>query len=61
LNENFIFTELFVGEYDRIIPISIVRSFSDKLANKKFIILKSGHNNLLDEVAFQFENAAEKR
>ena len=61
LNAKAIFTELFVGEYDRIIPMPLVRSFSDRLLNKKFLVLKSGHNNLLDEVAFQFENAAEKR
>ena len=61
LNAKSIFTEIFVGEYDRIIPISFVKSFSDRLVNKKFVILKSGHNNLLDEVAFQFENAAERR
>lgn len=61
LNAKAISTELFVGEYDRIIPMQLVRSFSDRLLNKKFIVLKSGHNNLLDEVAFQFENAAEKR
>ena len=61
LNTHSIPTELFVGEYDRIIPISIVRSFSDRLVHKKFVVLKSGHNNLLDEVAFQFENASEKR
>lgn len=61
LNAKSIMTELFVGEYDRIIPMNIVRRFADRLKHKKLVVLKSGHNNLLDEVAFQFETASEKR
>ncbi len=61
INVNAIHVELYAGIYDRIIPVNAIQSFAKTIKNKKCHILNTGHNNLLDEVAYKFSTELEKR
>lgn len=51
LNKYKIPVTMFLGEYDEIISPRRVRVFMDALDNGELVILKTGHSNLLQDVA----------
>jgi pimeloyl-ACP methyl ester carboxylesterase len=42
---------LFVGKYDKLLKVSAVQKLSDLLPGDKFIILQSGHSQLVEKTA----------
>ena len=61
LNKKEIHTEIFAGKYDRIIRSEQVKLFADRLKNAKLSYMNSGHNNLIDEVAYHLEAEGAKK
>jgi pimeloyl-ACP methyl ester carboxylesterase len=51
INKNSIRTQLFLGKYDRIITENNMQKLLKKLDHYQLIILESGHNQLIAQVA----------
>ncbi len=56
LNKYKIPVTMYLGEYDEIISLKRVRVFVDALDNGELVILKTGHSNLLQDVADHLHN-----
>jgi len=51
INEKGIRVTFLMGEYDKIIRLSVINNFSAKLVNREIKILKTGHGSLIKRTA----------
>ncbi len=51
LNQNEIRTYLYLGTYDRVIPIDKLMEFRTKISQIRYYEVSSGHNQLIEKVA----------
>lgn len=49
---------LFVGKYDKLLKVSAVKKIADLLPSNRFIILQSGHSQLVEKVGVYLKNRA---
>ena len=61
LNERAISTNVFVGKYDRLIPLKHIQPVLNRLDKVTVNLLNAGHNNLLDAVSAHMEKEIAKR